>query len=44
MSVAKFLVMHPLWFDIMGAALFLCGWGLTVIMSREQAVGREEKE
>jgi hypothetical protein len=38
------MVMHPLWFDILGAALLLCGWGLTVAMSRAQAVGKEEEE
>ena len=27
-------VMHPLWFDILGALLFITGWGLTVGISR----------
>jgi hypothetical protein len=28
------LVMHPLWFDIMGVLLFLIGWGLRMNVAR----------
>jgi membrane protease YdiL (CAAX protease family) len=38
------LVMHPLWFDILGILLFLGGLGLIMVMSGEQRVmGNNEK-